>query len=115
MEDILKFEYLTQLLLDSNYLPLVLKLFAHQEIDKVVDSRTDRDDMRFVFSFPASTQYLQRIASSPSAMSTARTPPPNPTSPTSNQKKKVKTKQPPRLSRHAENYLSLTPKINCQH
>ncbi len=46
--DILKFEYLTQLLLDSNYLPLVLKLFAHQEIDKVVDSRTDRDEMRSV-------------------------------------------------------------------
>ena len=46
--DILKFEYFTQLLLDSNYLPLVLKLFAHQEIDKVVDSRTDRDDMRYV-------------------------------------------------------------------
>jgi hypothetical protein len=45
-KDILKFEYLTQLLLDSNYLPLVLKLFAHQDIDKVVDSRTDRDDMR---------------------------------------------------------------------
>ena len=46
--DILKFEYLTQLLLDSNYLPLVLKLFAHQEIDKVVESRTDRDEMRYV-------------------------------------------------------------------
>lgn len=48
--DILKFEYLTQLLLDSNYLPLVLKLFAHQEIDKVVESRTDRDEMRLVLS-----------------------------------------------------------------
>ncbi|KAH8682794.1 pheromone-dependent cell cycle arrest protein-like protein Far11 [Tricladium varicosporioides] len=47
---ILKFEYFTQLMLDSNYLPLVLKLFAHQEIDKVVDSKTDRDDMSF-FSF----------------------------------------------------------------
>ncbi|KAH6715055.1 pheromone-dependent cell cycle arrest protein-like protein Far11 [Leptodontidium sp. MPI-SDFR-AT-0119] len=47
---ILKFEYLTQLLLDSNYLPLVLKLFAHQEIDKVVESRTDRDEMSF-FAF----------------------------------------------------------------
>lgn len=44
--DVLKFEYFTQLLLDSNYLPLVLKLFAHQEIDKVVDSKTDRDEMR---------------------------------------------------------------------
>lgn len=48
--DILKFEYLTQLLLDSNYLPLVLKLFAHQEMDKVVLSKTDREDMSF-FSF----------------------------------------------------------------
>ncbi|RDL35404.1 Protein required for hyphal anastomosis (HAM-2) [Venustampulla echinocandica] len=48
--DVLKFEYFTQLLLDSNYLPLVLKLFAHQEIDRVVDSKTDRDDMSF-FAF----------------------------------------------------------------
>ncbi|KAJ5033355.1 uncharacterized protein L3040_008473 [Drepanopeziza brunnea f. sp. 'multigermtubi'] len=47
---ILKFEYLTQLLLDSNYLPLVLKLFAHQDIEKVVDIRTDRDEMSF-FAF----------------------------------------------------------------
>ncbi|KAI2633912.1 hypothetical protein GGS21DRAFT_519184 [Xylaria nigripes] len=38
---ILKFEYLTQLLLDSNYLPLVLKLFAHQDIQQVVDSKAD--------------------------------------------------------------------------
>lgn len=44
--DILKFEYLTQLLLDSNYLPLVLKLFAHSEIDKVVDSDSNRKDLR---------------------------------------------------------------------
>lgn len=46
LADILKFEYFTQLLLDSNYLPLVLKLFAHQEIDKVVDSKSDRNEMR---------------------------------------------------------------------
>ncbi|TVY25608.1 Factor arrest protein [Lachnellula hyalina] len=50
VSNILKFEYLTQLLLDSNYLPLVLKLFAHQEMDKVVVSKTDREDMSF-FSF----------------------------------------------------------------
>jgi hypothetical protein len=50
LQDILKFEYFTQLLLDSNYLPLVLKLFAHQDIDKVVDSKTDRDEMRYVSS-----------------------------------------------------------------
>lgn len=44
--DILKFEYLSQLLLDSNYLPLVLKLFAHQDIQQVVDSKTDRLEYR---------------------------------------------------------------------
>lgn len=45
---VLKFEYMTQLLLDSNYLPLVLKLFAHQDIQQVVDSRTDRLENRYV-------------------------------------------------------------------
>ncbi len=46
-EDILKYEYLTQLLLDSSYLPLILKLFAHQELERVVDSKSDRDDQRY--------------------------------------------------------------------
>lgn len=44
--DVLKFEYVTQLLLDSNYLPLVLKLFAHQDVQQVVDSKTDRLEHR---------------------------------------------------------------------
>lgn len=44
--DVLKFEYLTQLLLDSNYIPLVLKLFAHQDIQEVVDSKMDRVENR---------------------------------------------------------------------
>ncbi|KAH7032930.1 uncharacterized protein B0I36DRAFT_265960 [Microdochium trichocladiopsis] len=44
---VLKFEYLTQLLLDSNYLPLVLKLFAHQDVQQVVDSKTDRLEHSF--------------------------------------------------------------------
>ncbi|GKT85005.1 required for hyphal anastomosis [Colletotrichum tofieldiae] len=43
---VLKFEYMTQLLLDSNYLPLVLKLFAHQDVQQVVDSKTDRLENR---------------------------------------------------------------------
>lgn len=47
-QDVLKFEYLTQLLLDSNYVPLVLKLFAHQDIQQVVDSKTDRVEHRYV-------------------------------------------------------------------
>lgn len=45
--DILKFEYLCQLLLDSNYIPLVLKFFAHQDVQQVVDSKTDRTDHSF--------------------------------------------------------------------
>ncbi|KAI9711904.1 MAG: hypothetical protein M1812_007058 [Candelaria pacifica] len=44
---ILKYEYLTQLLLDSSYLPLILKLFAHQELERVIDSKSDRDDRSF--------------------------------------------------------------------
>ncbi|KZF21395.1 N1221-domain-containing protein [Xylona heveae TC161] len=44
---ILKFEYLTQLLLDSNYLPLILKLFAHQEIERTVDNKNDQDELGF--------------------------------------------------------------------
>lgn len=44
--DVLKSEYLTQLLLDSNYVPLVLKLFAHQDIQQVVDSKMDRLENR---------------------------------------------------------------------
>ncbi|KAL4779978.1 hypothetical protein BJX76DRAFT_62090 [Aspergillus varians] len=44
---ILKFEYMTQLLLDSNYLPLILKMFAHQEIDQAVAQRTDREELGF--------------------------------------------------------------------
>lgn len=52
--DILKFEYMTQLLLDSNYLPLILKMFIHQEIDRAVSQRIDRDDQRFVDSSSSS-------------------------------------------------------------
>ena len=44
--DILKFEYLAQLLLDSNYIPLILKLLQSQELERVVNYRCDRDDLR---------------------------------------------------------------------
>ena len=39
---------MTQLLLDANYLPLVLKLFAHQDVDRAVDQRNDREDLEYV-------------------------------------------------------------------
>ncbi|KAL8737763.1 MAG: hypothetical protein Q9190_008078, partial [Brigantiaea leucoxantha] len=45
LSHILRYEYLTQLLLDANYLPLILKLFAHQDIDHAVDLKNDLDDL----------------------------------------------------------------------
>ncbi|KIW29117.1 uncharacterized protein PV07_04954 [Cladophialophora immunda] len=42
---ILKFEYMTQLLLDSNYVQLTLKYFAHQNLEDLVAFRYDRDDL----------------------------------------------------------------------
>lgn len=38
-------------MLDSNYVPLVLKLFAHQDVQQVVDSKMDRLENRFVQPF----------------------------------------------------------------
>ncbi|EFX05791.1 pheromone-dependent cell cycle arrest protein [Grosmannia clavigera kw1407] len=46
---VLKFEYLTQLLLDCNYVPLLLKLWAHQDVQQLVDSRTDRVESGFFY------------------------------------------------------------------
>ncbi|KAI9697708.1 MAG: Factor arrest protein 11 [Bogoriella megaspora] len=54
---ILKFEYLTQLLLDSNYIPLILKLLQSQELERVVNYRCDRDDLNF-FHFCRANSHL---------------------------------------------------------
>lgn len=47
LSHILKFEYITQLLLDSNYIQLTLKYFAHQNLEELVAFRYDRDDLSF--------------------------------------------------------------------
>lgn len=47
--DVLKFEYLTQLLLDANYLPLVLKLFALHDVQQVVETKSDRMEHSFFY------------------------------------------------------------------
>ncbi|POS86196.1 hypothetical protein EPUL_003708, partial [Erysiphe pulchra] len=47
---VLKFEHMTQLLLDSNYLPLALKYFAYQDSDRFRKNKADKDDMSF-FAF----------------------------------------------------------------
>jgi hypothetical protein len=44
LTDVLKFEYLTQLLVDANYIPMILKLIQTQEIEKMVNYRSDRFD-----------------------------------------------------------------------
>lgn len=49
VSDVLKFEYLTQLLLDSNYIPLVLKIFAVHDIQLLVESKTDRIEHSFFY------------------------------------------------------------------
>jgi len=46
LSHVLKFEYLTQLLLDSSYLPMVLKIFAMYDVQQVVESKTDRLEHR---------------------------------------------------------------------
>jgi hypothetical protein len=43
--DILKFEYLTQLLVDANYIPILLKLLQTQEIERIVNCKADREDL----------------------------------------------------------------------
>lgn len=47
LSHVLKFEYLTQLLLDSNYLQLTLKYFAHQNIEDLVAVQYDREELSF--------------------------------------------------------------------
>jgi hypothetical protein len=44
--DIFKFEYLSQLLLDSNYIPLILKLLAHADVPQFVGSNFDQLSLR---------------------------------------------------------------------
>ncbi|CAK7237229.1 Factor arrest protein 11 [Sporothrix bragantina] len=46
---VLKAEYLTQLLLDCNYVPLLLKLWAHQDVQQLVDAKTDWVESSFFY------------------------------------------------------------------
>ena len=44
--DILKHEYITQLLVDSSYVPLILKLLQLQEIEKVVNFKCEQEELK---------------------------------------------------------------------
>lgn len=71
---VLKFEYLTQLLLDSNYMPLVLKLFAHSDVDKMVNTNAERID--FTFFYFCNFDSRQPVSDSASESSDDAVPPP---------------------------------------
>ncbi|KAF2016560.1 N1221-domain-containing protein [Aaosphaeria arxii CBS 175.79] len=46
---ILKFEYITQLLVDSSYVPLILKLLQLQEVDKAVAFKCEQEELNFFY------------------------------------------------------------------
>ncbi|KAF2826369.1 N1221-domain-containing protein [Ophiobolus disseminans] len=47
---VLKFEYITQLLLDSSYVPFILKLLQLQEIERIVNFKSEQEELNF-FNF----------------------------------------------------------------
>ncbi|KAI4158008.1 MAG: hypothetical protein LQ342_007832 [Letrouitia transgressa] len=83
LSHILKYEYVTQLLLDANYLPLILKLFAHQDIDRAVDQKIDRDDLDFFYFCHVNSTHPpsppQEIPSPAPSSPDSAAPPPIPT------------------------------------
>ena len=52
LSHVLKFEYMTQLLLDHNYLAMALKIFAMYDVQQVVESKTDRLEHRLALFAP---------------------------------------------------------------
>ncbi|KAF3920324.1 hypothetical protein ABW20_dc0100313 [Dactylellina cionopaga] len=62
---VLKFEYLSQLLLDSNFLPLMLKIYSQQEITQTVALISDRKDFSY-FQFCSKNSARQHTAPVPS-------------------------------------------------
>lgn len=44
----MKFEYITQLLVDSSYVPLILKLLQLQEIEKIVNFKSEQEALKYV-------------------------------------------------------------------
>ncbi|KXT17366.1 hypothetical protein AC579_3881 [Pseudocercospora musae] len=53
---ILQYEYMTQLLLDSNYVPLILKLWQTQEIGRACHFRLEREDKNFFYFCQANSR-----------------------------------------------------------
>ncbi|KAL9092773.1 MAG: hypothetical protein Q9159_000671 [Coniocarpon cinnabarinum] len=75
--DILKFEYLTQLLLDSNYVQLVLKLFTHQELERAVNVKYEKPNLNF-FAWCRRNAAASSTSSEPNSASDPPTAQPDP-------------------------------------
>jgi hypothetical protein len=64
---ILKFEYMTQLLVDANFIPIVLKLFQTQETNKIINYRMDRAEYAFFqYCFKISRNWREEPEPQPS-------------------------------------------------
>ena len=53
---ILQYEYMTQLLLDSNYVPLILKLWQTQDIGRACHYQLDREESNFFYFCQATSR-----------------------------------------------------------
>ena len=82
LSHVLKSEYFTQLLLDSNYIPLALKYFAHQNLEDLVATKYDREDLSFFHlcrvhsAHPPPSPAVQTADSSPPSSPDGAAPPP---------------------------------------
>nr|OQO31505.1 hypothetical protein B0A51_01272 [Rachicladosporium sp. CCFEE 5018] len=64
---ILQYEYLTQLLLDSNYVPLILKLWQTQDIGRACHFHLDRPESNFFAFCLRNSRYGRAAASQPTS------------------------------------------------
>lgn len=46
LEDVLRYEYLTQLLLDQNYVPTFIKMWSVTDISRACHFRLDKEDAK---------------------------------------------------------------------
>ncbi|MCJ1312057.1 Factor arrest protein 11 [Agyrium rufum] len=83
LSHVLQFEYLSQLLLDSNYFAIALKYFQYQNLEQVLDIKMDREELDF-FQFchshsnnapPSSPPPLANVSSCDSSEDEAQPPP----------------------------------------
>ena len=90
---ILKFEYLTQLLLDSNYVQLTLKYFAHQNLEELIAFPYTQPNLSFFHYCHLHSDH----------------PPLSPTSPPSSPESSISDAIPPPIQRHRRSSATSSP------